>query len=126
MKNVTLTIGGRSHAVAVPVGEEAHIETLARMVDDRVRRLRLGQGQTEVRMLLFATLMLADELLALEKAGPAPVPAPPPPAPPAPPPAPEPEVVRDPIAPELLARVADLAARVEKLAERLEQSGEAS
>ncbi|NLR70051.1 cell division protein ZapA [Novosphingobium sp. ERN07] len=60
MSNLTLTIGGRPFAVSCADGEEAHIEMLGRMVDDRARRIGLGQG--EPRMLLFSALMLADEL----------------------------------------------------------------
>lgn len=118
-RNVALTIGGRNHVISVGTDEEPHLRVLAGMIDERVKKLGFGQGQTEARMLLVAALMLADELHALQNA-PAPEPAP----------APTPEPAREPapaaaeIAPEVLARVAALADRVEKLAARLEHSGE--
>jgi cell division protein ZapA len=62
MTNVTLAIGGRSLTISVAAGEEAHAEMLGRMIDDRVRRLGNIATQGEARMLLFAALMLADEL----------------------------------------------------------------
>jgi cell division protein ZapA len=113
-RNVALTIGGRNHVISVAADEEPHLKMLAGMIDERVRKLGMGQGQTEARMLLVAALMLADELHALQSARPSPTPAP----------APEQERSGPEIAPELLAQVAALADRVEKLAERLEQSGE--
>jgi cell division protein ZapA len=107
-RNLTLTIGGRNHVISIEPDEEQHVLTLAAMIDDRVRTLGLVHGQTEARMLLIAALMLADELHSLHTA-PAPPPSSGPPAP-------------APIAPEIVARVAQLADRVEKLAARLEQS----
>lgn len=118
MTNVNLTIGGRTFAVSASDGQETQIEMLGRMIDERVRKLGLA-GQTETRMLLFAALVLADELHEAHAGGTPPAP-PPPPAPAAP------EVVSpEPaeIPPELLERVANLAERVEKLAATLEQSG---
>ena len=112
-RNLTLSIGGRNHVVSAAPGDEAHLLALAAMIDTRIRKLGMAHGQTEARMLLIAALTLADEVHALQNQRPAPPPPPPPPAP-----APEP------IAPAIVARVADLAARVEKLAARLEQSGE--
>jgi cell division protein ZapA len=112
-RNLTLTIGGRNHVISIAPGEEDHLRMLAQMIDERVRKFGLAQGQTEARMLLIAALVLADELHGLQNGGP---PAPPPPPPPSPPP--------PAIAPALVAQIAQLADRVEKLAARLEQSGE--
>ena len=112
--NVALNIGGRSHVLAVAPAEIPHITMLAGMIDERMRNLGPGQGQTEARMLLIAALMLADELHSLQTAAPTLPPPPPPPAEPAP--------QQDTIAPVLLARVAALADRVEKLAAHLEHS----
>lgn len=103
MTNVTLTIGGRSLTISVAAGEEAHVEMLGRMIDDRVRRMGNVATQGEARMLLFASLMLADELHEAHSR-PAPAPQPGPPAAPS---------------PELVARVARLAERVENLAHKL-------
>lgn len=113
MTNVTLAIGGRSLTISVAAGEEAHAEMLGRMIDDRVRRLGNMATQGEARMLLFAALMLADELHEVHSR-PAPV-APAEPA--APPPAPPPAPAAPP--PELIARVTNLAERVENLAQKL-------
>ncbi|GEN98464.1 cell division protein ZapA [Novosphingobium sediminis] len=106
MTNVTLTIGGRPYTVSAPDGEESHIEMLGRMVADRVANGAGGAGQSETRMLLFAALMLADELHELHRNMPAPAEEAPKPAQPA---------------AEVLARIETLAARVEKLATHLEE-----
>jgi len=62
MSNVLLTIGGRKFTVACADGEEERIGHLGRMVDSRVDTLGDTAGQNEVRMLLYAALVLADEL----------------------------------------------------------------
>lgn len=106
MTNVTLTIGGRPYTVSAPDGEESHIEMLGRMVAERVAKGGGGPGQSETRMLLFAALMLADELHELHCQMPPP----------------QDEMPAAPAAPsaEVLARIEALAARVEKLAAHLE------
>lgn len=108
MSNVTLTIGGRPYTVSAPDGEEAHIEMLGRMVGERVTRGGGGPGQSETRMLLFAALMMADELHELHRQMP---------PPPVEGPAPEPAQP----AAEVIARIETLAARVEKLAAHLSE-----
>jgi cell division protein ZapA len=107
MSNVTLTIGGRPYTVSAADGEETHIEMLGRMIAERVARGSGGAGQSEPRMLLFAALMLADELHELHRQLPPPQEE-----------APEPEVQP---AAEVIARIETLAARVEKLAAHLEE-----
>ncbi|WP_338465726.1 cell division protein ZapA [Novosphingobium sp. ZN18A2] len=68
MSNVTLTIGGRDFTVAAADGEEDHIARLGRMIDDRLRELgSAASGQSENRMLLFAALVLADDLFELKR-----------------------------------------------------------
>ncbi len=62
MSNVVLTIGGRKFTVACADGEEAHIGKLGRMIDERLSALGDTAGQNEVRMLLYAALVLADDL----------------------------------------------------------------
>lgn len=106
MANVTLTIGGREFMLACADGEEAHVTRLAQMIDEKLAQAGVV-GQTEPRMLLFASLMLADELHELRQR---PVAAPPPP------PAPEPEIPE--VLVEELVRIAD---HVENLADLLEQ-----
>jgi cell division protein ZapA len=129
-RNVSLSIGGRNHVISVGADEEPHLRMLAQMIDDRVSKLGVGQGQTEARMLLVTALMLADELHTLQSApAPAPVPAPAPPEPAPPEPAKraaKATTAAAEIAPEVLARVTALADRVEKLAARLEHSPQTS
>jgi cell division protein ZapA len=60
MSNVTLQIGSRSYQVACAEGEEGHVNALGRLIDEKVQSI--GTGHNEVRQLLFAALLLADEL----------------------------------------------------------------
>lgn len=73
MSNVSLQIGGRSYSVACAAGEEDHIARLGRLIDQKVQSM--GSGHTEVRQLLFAALILADELHEA-RSGHTPAPAP--------------------------------------------------
>ena len=69
MSNVTLQVGGRGYIVACAEGEEDHVQYLGQMIDAKVRELGAA-GHNEVRLLLFAALLLADELHDLKaKAG---------------------------------------------------------
>jgi len=67
MSNVTLTIGGRSFTVATAEGEEAHIMGLGRMIDAKLAAMGEQTALSESRMLLFAALLLADELHEAQK-----------------------------------------------------------
>ncbi len=60
MSNITLQIGGRAYTVACAEGEEAHVSALGRSIGDKVEQM--GGGHSEARQLLFAALLLADEL----------------------------------------------------------------
>jgi cell division protein ZapA len=62
MSNVTVTIGGRHYTVACATGEEEHIERLGRTIDGKLQGMASLSGQSEARTLLFAALLLADEL----------------------------------------------------------------
>lgn len=67
MADVKLTIAGRPYDVHCADGQEAQLLQLAGIVDAKARGI---QGGTEVRQLLFAALMLADETQdAQNKAG---------------------------------------------------------
>lgn len=67
MADVKLTIAGRPYDVHCEDGQEAQLIQLANIVDAKARGI---QGGTEVRQLLFAALMLADETQdAQNKAG---------------------------------------------------------
>ncbi|MCJ2186456.1 cell division protein ZapA [Novosphingobium beihaiensis] len=67
MSNVMLSIGGRSFAVACADGEEAHVSHLGKLIDEKVSAAG-ASGQTEARMLLYASLLLADEVHDLKSA----------------------------------------------------------
>ncbi|WP_447754038.1 cell division protein ZapA [Sphingopyxis fribergensis] len=58
MADVKLTIAGRPYDVHCADGQEAQLIQLASVVDEKVRTM---PGGTEIRQLLFAALMLADE-----------------------------------------------------------------
>jgi cell division protein ZapA len=98
---VDLSIAGRTYRVACRDGEEQNLKRAAEMVDAKSREALAGLGAlSEARQMLFASLLLADQLI--EKKG---VTAPPPLMPP------DPQVVR---------RVDALAERLERLASHLE------
>ncbi len=63
MAQVTLSIGGHGYSVACRDGEEAHLLSLGAIVDRKAQDAAAAVGgASEVRQLLFAALMLADEL----------------------------------------------------------------
>ena len=62
MSNVTLHIAGRDYAMTCAAGEEDHILGLGRTIDAKLKALDGTAGMSETRQLLFAALILADEL----------------------------------------------------------------
>lgn len=63
MAEVHLSIAGRQYAVHCRDGEEPRLHLLARMIGERVDKVKQSSpGLTEVRQLLFAALLLADDL----------------------------------------------------------------
>lgn len=62
MSNVTVSIAGRSYTVACGAGEEEHVAMLGRSIDGKLQGMDGLGGQSEARTLLFAALLLADEL----------------------------------------------------------------
>lgn len=62
MSNVTLEIAGRRYTIACAEGEEQHIEMLGASIDDKLAQLESLSGQSPERVLLYAALLLADEL----------------------------------------------------------------
>lgn len=58
MADVRLTICGRQYDVNCADGQEAQLEKLAALVDEKARSVG---GGTETRQLLYAALMLADD-----------------------------------------------------------------
>ena len=64
MAEVDLTIAGRTYRVACRDGEEDSLHSAARLVDAKSREALAGLGTlSEARQLLFASLLLADQLL---------------------------------------------------------------
>jgi cell division protein ZapA len=109
MATVEVEIAARYYPVACRDGEEAHLRSVAALVDQKARDAAAALGSMgEARQLLFASLLLADELKEL-RAGNAPS------SEPAPEPAPDPAVA------DALERLAE---RMEMLAARLESRGE--
>ena len=72
MSNVTLDIAGRKFTVACGSGEEPHIEMLGRIIDSKIEGMPGLATQSEARCLLYAALLLADEVHEL-RTGTAPV-----------------------------------------------------
>lgn len=62
MSQITLTIGGNSHRVSCADGEEAHITKLGAMIDAKLQAMGGNLSAQEAENLLFAALLLADEL----------------------------------------------------------------
>lgn len=109
MAEVTLAIGGRSYTVACRDGGEEHLRSLAIRVDAKVAEAQGAVGTaSEVRQLLFAALLLADDVA--EGGGTAATKA-------AADATPDPEIAR---------ALTMLAARVESMADALESAPSAS
>lgn len=69
MAQVTLSIGGRPMPVACRDGEEARVQQLGRMLDQRwPAALRAAGGVNTERAMFFLALMLADDLDEAENA----------------------------------------------------------
>jgi cell division protein ZapA len=99
---VDLTIAGRVYQVACREGEEDSLRQAARLVDGKSREALAGLGTlSEARQFLFASLLLADQLIDKKPEAA----TPPPPSPPD---------------PALILRAESLADRLESLAMTLE------
>lgn len=102
MANIDVEIAGRKYSVACRDGEEAHLRSVAALVDKRARDAAEALGSlTETRQLLFTTLLLADDIQDMQSGGKGP-------AAPAP------------VDEALMNALESLADRVEALARRLE------
>jgi cell division protein ZapA len=74
MAEVDIRIGGRKYELACREGDQERLRGLADMVDQKASEAARGMGGlNEVRQLLFAALLLADEL-SEARARPAPPP----------------------------------------------------
>src|ERR1700760_2130410 len=68
LPQVTVTISGRQFRMACEEGQEAHLQQLARELDDRIGALRGQFGEIgDARLTVMAALMLADELSEMVK-----------------------------------------------------------
>jgi cell division protein ZapA len=104
MAEVDLIIAGRPYRVACRDGEEETLRAAGRLVDAKSREAIAGLGTlSEARQLLFAALLLADQLVDNRPESAAAVTAAPP----------DPD-------PQLVARATQLAGRLESLAQHLE------
>jgi cell division protein ZapA len=102
---VDLNIAGRVYPVACREGEEESLRDAARLVDAKCREAVAGLGTlSEARQFLFASLLLADQLVENRPEAAAPQPAP--------------------ADPELARRAERLAARLESLAAHLENEAQ--
>jgi cell division protein ZapA len=69
MPEVHLTINGRSYPVACKEGEEARLKELALYIDRKTAEFVRQHGQIgEARLLVLATLVIADELAEAQSA----------------------------------------------------------
>ena len=62
MSEVTLRIGGKAYKVSCADGEEARLAQLGSMIDAKFKQMEGGFAPTEAQNLLFAGILLADEL----------------------------------------------------------------
>ena len=105
---IDLNIAGRTYQVACREGEEENLRAAARLVDAKSREALAGLGTlSEARQFLFASLLLADQMIE-NRPDAAPPPAAPEPAGPD---------------PALVERAEALAGRLESLADALEREG---
>jgi cell division protein ZapA len=63
MPQVSIQIASRTYELACGEGEEQRVHELATYVDDKIGELRrqMPPGTPEVKLLVFAALLLADE-----------------------------------------------------------------
>ena len=101
MSEVELSIAGRPYKVACRNGEEETLRAAGALVDAKSREALAGLGTlSESRQLLFAALLLADQIIDGREV----------------------EIPTGPD-PDLVDRTQQLADRLESLADRLEQNG---
>jgi cell division protein ZapA len=66
MSQVSVTINGRQYRMACEDGQEDHLMSLARELDQRIGKLRAQFGQIgDSRLIVMAALMMADEVVEM-------------------------------------------------------------
>lgn len=100
MSEVTLRVGGRPYTVSCADGEEDHVRRLAAIVDQKL--VAMGENRTpgDAKNLLFAALILADDVEEARRIG-------------SPPPRPLPDA-------GVVEAIESIAGRVEAIAQTLE------
>jgi cell division protein ZapA len=70
MAQVTVRINGYAYTVGCQDGEEAHLEAMAAEVERRIDSIKTAAGPSgEARMLVMASLLMADDVSILQGAG---------------------------------------------------------
>lgn len=62
MSEVTLQVGGRPYTLSCADGEEEHVRRLAAVVNGKLAALGTNMAPGDAKNLLFAALILADEV----------------------------------------------------------------
>jgi cell division protein ZapA len=62
MSDVMLEVGGRKYSVSCQDGQESHVQRLASVIDSKLGTMGANLSSQEAKNLLFAALLLADEL----------------------------------------------------------------
>jgi len=69
MAQVTVRINGYAYTVGCQDGEEEHLQAMAGEVDRRIESVKAVAGPSgEARMLVMASLLMADDLFETDKA----------------------------------------------------------
>ena len=69
MAQVTLRINGYAYTLGCNDGEEAHLQAMAGEVERRIDSVKAAAGQSgEARMLVMASLLMADDMYEMRRA----------------------------------------------------------
>ncbi|MEJ0017341.1 MAG: cell division protein ZapA [Acetobacteraceae bacterium] len=69
MAQVIIRINGYTYTVGCQDGEEDHLEAMAAEVERRIETIKVAAGPSgEARMLVMASLLMADDLYEMDKA----------------------------------------------------------
>ena len=69
MAQVTIRINGYTYTVGCQDGEEEHLEAMANEVERRIESIKVAAGPSgEARMLVMASLLMADDLYEVNQA----------------------------------------------------------